>query len=399
MEGTARKKTRKEKPGVSKNDGAAQSYDRNTLDPNIYLTYDILRIIFQYLNAKDLGRAAMVCRSWSEAANNEKWTRGPCCFLQQDYTLRDFFHNVNNIRIKPSAGFFFIPCHTPRNIEVHIEDIYINWLPEHCKAIMLYSEGIIMDNYEMESRPSMVCAFLPQIPNVKIKLFESLEVGNCAVQKAIGKEANYREIISTIVEHETSISNHEISTCFMLFCNYNGHKTAKHWASAVQQRKGDKIVSVWGGVVQDIYVQRTYKEKPFHKIDVPYCVAVLITGPIQTWSTILDMKCNTKEQVEEKLKLFRDEVKLKKHSIGFMFVCRARGTTMYNESNVESTIFKRLFPKVPLAGCFGYGEFGKNTIVDEVNEEKNDKEERKKRKKSKSWYNEFSTVFLIITYG
>ncbi|XP_077273750.1 F-box only protein 22-like [Temnothorax americanus] len=390
MEGTARKKIRKEKPGVSKNDGAAQSYDRNTLDSNVYLTYDILRIIFQYLNAKDLGSAAMVCRSWSEAANNEKWTRGPCCFLEHNITDLD-----NNIRIKPSAGFFFIPCGSPSNKEVRIEDKYIDWLPEHCKAIKLYSDSTIMDNYEMECNPSMVCAFLPQIPNVKIKLFESF-----AVQKALGKATNYHKIISTIVEHETSISNHETSTSFMLFCNYKGRKTAKHWASAVQQRKEDKIVSVWGGIVEDLYVQRTCKTKEFHKlINVPYCVAVLITGPIQTWSTILDKECNTKEQAEAKLKLFRDEVKLKKHSIGFMFACRARGITMYNESNVESTIFKRLFPKVPLAGCFGYGEFGKNTIVDEVNEEKNVREERKKRKKSKSWYNEFSTMFLIITYG
>lgn len=52
-----------------------------------------------------------------------------------------------------------------------------------------------------------------------------------------------------------------------------------------------------------------------------------------------------------------------------MFACKARGTEMHEEANVESTIFKRLFPKVPLAGCFGYGEFGKVTTVDEVNEE------------------------------
>ncbi|XP_024891065.1 F-box only protein 22-like [Temnothorax curvispinosus] len=395
MEGTARKKTRKEKPGVSKDDGATQSYDRNTLDSNIYLTYDILRIIFQYLKAKDLGSAAMVCRSWSEAANNEKCTRGPCCFIQYDNTLHSYFNRLYNIRIKPSTGFFFIPDEASRDTGVFYRE---DWLPDHCEVIMLYSESIIMDNDEMERMnnlfPSMVCAFLPQIPNVRIKSFE---VGSCGIQK---KANLYQEIISTIDEHETSISNHETSTCFMLFCNYNGHKIAKHWASAVQKRKEDKIVSVWGGVVQDIYMRHICKTKKklLHKIDA-YCVAVLITGPIQTWSTILDMKCNTKEQVEAKLKLFRDEVKLKKHSIGFMFACKARGTTMYNEPNVESTIFKRLFPKVPLAGCFGYGEFGKNTIVDEVNEEKNGKEERKKRKKSKSWYNEFSTVFLIITYG
>lgn len=115
--------------------------------------------------------------------------------------------------------------------------------------------------------------------------------------------------------------------------------------------------------------KRQTKNRLLKRMDIPHCFAILITGSIQTWSMIVDRKYNTKERVEAKLKLFKDEVKLKKHSVGFMFVCQARGTEMYNESNVESTIFKRLFPKVPLVGCFGYGEFGRTTTVNEVNEE------------------------------
>jgi len=60
MKGSAQQKTRKE--GVSKNDNDATQSNENTLDLNIYLTYDILRIVFQYLNARDLANAAMVCR-------------------------------------------------------------------------------------------------------------------------------------------------------------------------------------------------------------------------------------------------------------------------------------------------------------------------------------------------
>lgn len=259
-----------------------------------------------------------------------------------------------------------------------------------------------MDNKEMEGpfpcpdieSSTIVCAFLPQIPNVRIKSFKMSEC------RTIRETAIYQEIISTIVNQKMSTSNHEISTCLMLFCNYEGHTTAKRWASAIQKSK-ENIVSVWGGVLLDFYAKRTHKTKNrktlCEKIYAD-CIAILITGHIQTWSTVLDKKCNTKERVETRLKLFKDEVKLKKHSIGFMFACKARGTEMYEETNVESTIFKKLFPKVPLAGCFGYGEFGKVTTVDEVNEEKNDKGKHK-RKKSKSWYNEFSTVFLILTYG
>jgi len=139
--------------------------------------------------------------------------------------------------------------------------------------------------------------------------------------------------------------------------------------------KGNKIVSVWGGVLDYVFVPRIHRlsKKPrdrlLHRSHTPDVVAVLITGSIQTWSTVLEKKCNTEECVEARLKSFKDKVKLKKHSIGFMFVCVARENEMYYETNVESTIFKRLFPKVPLVGCFGFGEFGRTTIIDEVKEE------------------------------
>lgn len=45
----------------SEDDDTVQSCE-NSLDSNIYLTYDILRIIFRYLNGRDLTNAAMVCR-------------------------------------------------------------------------------------------------------------------------------------------------------------------------------------------------------------------------------------------------------------------------------------------------------------------------------------------------
>jgi len=132
--------------------------------------------------------------------------------------------------------------------------------------------------------------------------------------------------------------------------------------------KGNKIVSVWGGVLDYVFVPRIHglHKKPRNRFlnRQPDVVAVLITGSIQTWSTVLEKKCNTEECVEARLKSFKDKVKLKKHSIGFMFVCVARRC----ETNVESTIFKRLFPKVPLVGCYSFGEFGKTTIIDEVKE-------------------------------
>jgi hypothetical protein len=97
------------------------------------------------------------------------------------------------------------------------------------------------------------------------------------------------------------------------------------------------------------------------------CIALVITGPtIQTWTTILDEKCNTKDQIEASLKLFKNEVILQRWSIGFMFNNEAREFQKKKEDRMD-TIFRTLFPTVPLACCFSsYYEFGK-TIVDLAN--------------------------------
>lgn len=120
------------------------------------------------------------------------------------------------------------------------------------------------------------------------------------------------------------------------------------------------LLSLWGGVVTDLYICNKANKRNCTKLDV---FGVLITGSIQTWSIVIDRKCATKEQVEAKLTSFKSQVNLGKHSIGFMFACHARGKMKFNEANVESTIFKKLFPHISLAGCFGDGEFGKNMIL------------------------------------
>lgn len=381
----------------SENDDSVQS-DKDSVDSNIYLTYDILRIIFRPLNGRDLANAAMVCRLWLEAANSEKCTRSPECFIQ-DY--KSDLEYIKESRLKPSIGFFFIADKSPLNAEGCILDL----LPQNCVAIMLYISGTVINNTEMEhSNLEIICALLPHIPNVKINAFKVIEKYLLPIMESeeLSQGIKYVEFIKMI--KETSVQNHDKSTCLMLFCNDKAYQIAMDLASTIKNSQ-DGITSLWGGVVDNIHTQYIRSNNPYtRKRDfiadrhTPYCLAVLITGPIQTWSTVVDKKCKTKEQVEGRLRLFKDQVKLKKHSMGFMFACKARGSAMYKQKlNVESTIFKTLFPEVPLVGCFGDGEFGKNTISAEEVEKKT--RSKKKQKTYKTLYNEFSTIFMILTYG
>jgi len=70
-------------------------------------------------------------RSWLKAANDEKYTRGPNCFIHAEGTQHNFLYQLKNkIRIKPSTGFFFfsevLPGHIDiRYIGIHFVFVYI----------------------------------------------------------------------------------------------------------------------------------------------------------------------------------------------------------------------------------------------------------------------------------
>ncbi|EZA61162.1 hypothetical protein DMN91_005101 [Ooceraea biroi] len=386
MERSTRKRKRSANPVKSQDNNTEQSCE-NSLDLNVYLTYDVLRMLFQYLNGRDLSNAAMVCRSWSEAASNEHCTRGPVCFIGDYSECSQVEHQIRDLYIKPRLGILFMP-RIPENLKGHID----RTVPSDCEIVILYVPGIIINNEEMEDclYPKVVCTFLPEIPNVSINTCQVIKLNS---RKGYAAVEELNKMISRVPK-----VNHETSTCLMLFCNDSAREIANVMISALKKSHDDKICSVWGGVVDISYVHNSDWQ-------VPYCIAVLISGAIRTWSTIIDVKCNTKEVIENRLKSFKDRIKLKKHSIGFMFVCTARGSAMHGKENVESTIFKTLFPNVPLVGCFGDGEFGKNTMdIDDAKEETSVNKQRnsgrnKHSRRKDVWYNEFSTVFMILTYG
>lgn len=70
--------------------------------------------------------------------------------------------------------------------------------------------------------------------------------------------------------------------------------------------------------------------------------------------------------------------------MGFMFSCCER----IDGQKMETRVFKKVFPEVPLAGGFGGGEFGENTIKDPASP---------KEKATRSYLQ--TTIFMILTYG
>lgn len=143
-------------------------------------------------------------------------------------------------------------------------------------------------------------------------------------------------------------------------------------------------MSLIGGIVKDIvHCKRTSEETICKKSSS--VTVVTLSGPgIHTWSVIMPKMCYEEVEIEARLKLLRESIQLKKFTMGFIFSCVAR----LEGKIMETRVFKKIFPEVPLAGGFGDGEFGENTI---------ETLSTKRDKASRSY--EFSTVYMILTYG
>ena len=116
-----------------------------------------------------------------------------------------------------------------------------------------------------------------------------------------------------------------------------------------------------------------------------YGAILLITDAVKMWSIVLDDKCLTRESIENKLKTFKEQVKLQKHSLGFMFYSITRVMP-----DVDLRIFKELFPKFSLVGCHCYGMFEGNCIdrIDFLFQCCNEENRYKP-----------TSTFIILTYG
>lgn len=84
------------------------------------------------------------------------------------------------------------------------------------------------------------------------------------------------------------------------------------------------------------------------------CVAILISGTkMQIWTVSLDEMNDNNKDIEDKLKNIKEIVKLKKHSIIFMFISEYCSSDM---DNLELIMFE-YFPRVPVVKYFCNGAF------------------------------------------
>lgn len=93
-----------------------------------------------------------------------------------------------------------------------------------------------------------------------------------------------------------------------------------------------------------------------------HCIA-LCGSNVQVASVIIKDEVSSERNIERELCKLKDCNLPMDTTFAFMFACLGRGRAFHNnKDNVESAIFRKLFPKTPLFGFFGNGEIGMNYL-------------------------------------
>ncbi|ESP00670.1 hypothetical protein LOTGIDRAFT_77680, partial [Lottia gigantea] len=79
---------------------------------------------------------------------------------------------------------------------------------------------------------------------------------------------------------------------------------------------------------------------------------------VQVASVIIQESVSEPAEVENCMKKLKSHELSEKRSVAFMYACVGRGEMHYSAPNVESSIFRKHFPKTPILGLFGNGEIG-----------------------------------------
>merc|ERR1712071_432029 len=233
-------------------------------------------------------------------------------------------------------------------------------LPNNCLVVGAVTPGIIVtQNYspltaEVENGDAFGLLCIPDCPQVVLKNFYLDRRKMRAVGAAITSQPD-------IVGRLLNISETDDLKCLIIIGSDPYKESKSIEAICGHIKRIDPRVAIGGGFVEAIvHPDIPDRQRQSGIMGLAFCGA-----GIKASSIVIPQEVNNPDEVEKIIMKLKQKHSLGKRNLAFMFACVARGVHLYGRSNVESCIFRKHFPKMPLLGFFGKGEIGVNCPSDE----------------------------------
>ncbi|OWF48422.1 F-box only protein 22-like [Mizuhopecten yessoensis] len=355
------------------------------LSPAVVLNIPVIaNLVLQNLSAKSLNTCSRVCSTWNTIAKSLKQRRkSMSCFFadyDEDESLdglaAEIMSAVQDLRTEPSVLFMYctsqlfeqqIPLPTrhqmrhPRASKCMLSsvgDLMRKVIPKTCKLLAASSDGIVGTSKdlkrtaEVESELALTCLFLPHVEGVEFFTF-NVDIYNYANQMDETHSG-----LTYLTELSTVPPDKEVKAVFF-FCD-EPFCPPEIGYSLLQLYDGAVIA---GGYVDNLITSDPDPHDPASESGSASMMCVALCGPqVRVASVVIKEDIHRPEEVERILKQLKDCNLPEERSYAFMFACLGRGKGHYGSENVESSVFRKMFPKTPLLGFFGNGEIGFNFL-------------------------------------
>ncbi|PNF30910.1 hypothetical protein B7P43_G03198 [Cryptotermes secundus] len=408
-----------------------------------YITkeYELLHLVLSHLPLGDLNAASQVCRTWRSAAASVRRSRiHPHWLLWhggQRQKIPEQLYGIKSVKFaeaefpyvafrehvysEPSLALMFAsrtvfgtrvlctykcscPGVTARRNDEEVCHQHRVWeyvraeLQPSCPLICLKGYGIVgtipdlTETVELENSRAYSVLLLPDMPGVTFRTFQLDKSQVTKLQRSKPQGLN-----AEVMEELTGIPTDESVQCLLLFCREAVLLIPAiiHLVSSLQNRQ-EETMAVAGGIISDV---------GGFSDSFPIMVGVAFLGEgVCVASTILGRNVATERDVDKAMQeLKAHTVSSYSSSVGLMFACVGRGRHHYQgKRNVESSAFRRHFPKTPLLGYFGNGEIGFKLLPDVTGSKKSvdgpTRGNKKKRTDTPDILHSYTTIMVHLAF-
>ncbi|KAI4483876.1 hypothetical protein M0802_013242 [Mischocyttarus mexicanus] len=268
--------------------------------------FKVLRLVFQYLTPPDLTIAGQVSNIWYRVAKNESIERNTF-FYFSDMVVKNFHLDsvLSKWWVKPRVNFVAF------------------------SGIRFYSSNNDVNDSNGNKNHSSSVYF--DTDKQREKSFFTSHVNIFCL------EENFQ------------------SKVLIIFCRSNSFKRLLKALKSLYTWIGDHDLTLWLAVVDELSFCRYNYSQHDCRINTEFILMFISNPSIKSYSHFIPDDCYTAEQIRTELKNFKEEIKLTPRSIAFMHISFIRIQSRLNE--LDTSIFKEVFPDVDLYPLYGTGSF------------------------------------------
>ncbi|XP_018331034.1 uncharacterized protein LOC108740953 [Agrilus planipennis] len=371
--------------------------------------FPLLEAVFDYLNCNDLKNCMLVNEVWKDLAakilqkrssvswvsyvERERIFQSSKCFNYNNISKCIIFYDYHYIKLdkyiclheNQLQRMTFVEYISKEVVPKNIEHCFLS-----CSSVTpIDLSNLIRSKKTAEKIPRAVfqSVSLPEIPNVKISMFHcNPSQSDAAIKCTLSKYIKPDEVVK----------------CLLTFHISNPYRNIEKFLNCVLDGEDAASLALGGGIIKGIkpYLSDSYQIQRYCSAREYFCITFQQNKyaeiDFNAGSMVVSGVSHSTYEFEECLGKLKAKCQNRTDGVAFRICCAAK-----HDKDMETTLFNKHFPKIPLLGIDVDGEIGWDTKdFQKFKDETSGNMEFKKVKRTlPEMQHQWSSIFVLLTWG